>query len=97
MTVVELGRWALASNWGPAKIAQLDRFLQRFNIVLVDLPLCEKWAEAINGDARAGLPTSASDAWSAATALALNCPLVTHNAADFQGIPGLTIITEKGP
>jgi predicted nucleic acid-binding protein len=97
MTVAELRRWALASNWGPAKIAHLDRYLQRFNIVLVDLPLCEKWAEAINGADRAGLPISASDAWIAATALALNCPLITHNAADFQGVPGLTIISETGP
>jgi predicted nucleic acid-binding protein len=39
--------------------------------------------EAINGADRAGLPTSASDAWIAATALALNCPLIRHNAADF--------------
>jgi predicted nucleic acid-binding protein len=40
MTVAELRRWSLTSNWGPARIAQLDRSLQRFNIVLVDVALC---------------------------------------------------------
>jgi tRNA(fMet)-specific endonuclease VapC len=39
MTVAELQRWALASNWGPTKQARLDRSLQRYNVVLVDLAL----------------------------------------------------------
>jgi predicted nucleic acid-binding protein len=38
-----------------------------------------------------------ADAWIAATALALNCPLVTHDAADFAGVPGLKIISEQRP
>jgi predicted nucleic acid-binding protein len=38
---------------------------------------------------------SAEDARIAATAIEYACPLVTHNSADFHGIPGLTIITEN--
>jgi len=34
-------------------------------------------------------------AWHAATALLLHVPLVTHNAADFEGIEGLEILTEQ--
>lgn len=74
-----------------------DRYLQRFNLVLVDLPLCQKWAEVMDAAERAGLSIGVADAWIAATALTLNCPLVTHNAADFQGVPGLTVITAAGP
>jgi predicted nucleic acid-binding protein len=35
-----------------------------------------------------------ADAWVAATALAHGIELVTHNPVDFQGIPGLVVITE---
>jgi predicted nucleic acid-binding protein len=64
---------------------------------LVDLALAAKWAEVMDSADKAGLPMGVADAWIAATALTLNSPLVTHNAADFRGIPGLTILTEPGP
>jgi predicted nucleic acid-binding protein len=35
-----------------------------------------------------------ADAWIAAVALQYGYDLVTHNPRDFQGIAGLTIITE---
>jgi predicted nucleic acid-binding protein len=34
------------------------------------------------------------DAWVAATALYLDLPLVTHNAAHYRDVPGLRLITE---
>jgi predicted nucleic acid-binding protein len=46
---------------------------------------------------KSGLPIGVGDAWIAASALALSCPLVTPNAADFLGVPGLTVINETGP
>lgn len=97
MTVAELHRWALASNWGPAKVAKLDGYLQRFSIVLVDLTLCQKWAEAVDGADKAGLPIGVADAWIAATALTLGVPLVTNNAADYAGVDGLTVLTAGAP
>ena len=97
MTVAELRRWALASRWGAARLTQLDRYLQRFNVVLVDLALCERWAAAMHEADRAGTPIGVADAWIAAAALALSCPLVTHNAADFRGVPGLSTVTASGP
>ncbi len=35
-----------------------------------------------------------ADCWIAATALAFGLELVTHNPADFRGIPGLAVVTE---
>jgi predicted nucleic acid-binding protein len=76
---------------------QLERHLRPFNVVLVDLALCQEWAEVMDGADRAGTPVGVADAWIAATALTLACPLVTHNPTDFRGVSGLTIITEAGP
>jgi predicted nucleic acid-binding protein len=40
------------------------------------------------------MPFGVADAWIAATALEYGLELVTHNAADFQAIAGLRVITE---
>jgi predicted nucleic acid-binding protein len=96
MNLAELERWAVSARWGAAKLAQLDHYLQRFNVVLVDRTLCRRWAEVMDAADATGQPVGVADAWIAATALALNCPLVTHNATDFQGVPSLSIITEPG-
>jgi len=40
-----------------------------------------------------GRPISVQDAWVAACALRYGCSLLTHNAADFAGITGLTVTT----
>jgi len=43
---------------------------------------------------RMGRVIRPNDAWIAATALLYGGELVAHNAADFNFLPGLTIITE---
>jgi len=52
-----------------------------------------KWGEV--RFVRRRQPISPEDAWIAAVALQQGCPLVTHNAKDFHGIPDLAIITES--
>lgn len=44
-----------------------------------------------------GRPIGPADAWIAATALFLSAPLVTHNPADYGGVPGLTLLTNTSP
>jgi predicted nucleic acid-binding protein len=71
----------------------LDRYLQRFNVVLVDLSLCQTWAELIDAADRRGLPIGVADAWIAATAFSLSVPLITNNVGDYASVNGLTVLT----
>ena len=95
MTRAELEQWAVLYNWGQAKRDQLRAFIED-GFVTVDSneALCTMWAEVRVQAQRAGRHIETADAWIAATALLYNAELVTHNAADFNYLPGLTVITE---
>ncbi len=94
MTVAELDRWVRERNWGARRRASLESYMRRFSIYLVDRALCEVWAEVSDAARRAGRPIQTAAAWIAATALRYGLPLVTHNAADYAGVNGLTLLTE---
>lgn len=94
MTLAELRLWAVSANWGVKRRNQLESYLKRFSIVQTKPEICEIWAEIMNDGKQKGKIIATSDAWVAAVALFLNIPLVTHNSADFQGVQGLTVITE---
>ncbi len=94
MTVAELDRWTLARNWGEDRRRALERHLRSFVIYPFDRALCRGWAEVSDGARRRGRPITTSDAWIAATARVHQIPLVTHNAEDYVGVEGLTLITE---
>jgi predicted nucleic acid-binding protein len=96
MTLAELDHWAVRYNWGPARRESLDRFLQGIAVHYPDRPLCHFWAEVTDQARRKGRPIDGADAWVAASALALDVPLVTHNPADYSGVDGLTILSEAG-
>jgi tRNA(fMet)-specific endonuclease VapC len=91
MTMAELEQWVLRRNWGARRHAELLRFLkQRFTVIDSSGALCRKWAEVREQARQRGRIIQPSDAWLAASALLYNVPLLTHNAADFIGIAGLT-------
>lgn len=93
MTVAELYEGAFRGNWGADKRRYLDEIHGSFVVIPPDRKLCARWGEV--RWMRKGQPISTDDAWIAATAIEYGCPLVTHNARDFRGIPGLEIITES--
>lgn len=95
MTLAELERWVLTANWGTRKRQGLMDYLRRYVVHPAAPLLCRKWAEVTEMGRRAGRPISPTDAWIAATALMVNVPLVTHNASDFAGVSGLTVISER--
>ena len=97
MTVAELEQWAIRHNWGVRRHAEMLRLLKsRFAVIDSSRPLCRKWAEVREQVRQTGRIIQPSDAWIAATALLYGVPLLTHNAADFAGVAGLTVITESG-
>ena len=84
-------------------LRMLDWDRRRFDAVMsrfVEVPLSSR-AEQIWVDVRAdsiarhrdegGRAISAADAWIAATAMAIPCPLITHDVRDFRRIRGLEL------
>ena len=94
MTEAELEQWARLANWHPKRNEWLKVFLGRFVIVPSSRDLVLKWAEVMVAARRTGRRLETADAWIAATALLYDSPLVTHNASDYTGVPGLKLITE---
>ena len=96
-TRAELELWTLERNWGVRRREQLRTYLRHFVLSPLDEDVCRQWAQVMDHARRTGRPISTADAWVAATALAYSVPLVTHNGADFAGVAGLTVISEKEP
>lgn len=94
MTLAELDAWSLTHRWGATRKARMERYLQQFTIHPFNRLLCQQWAELTVDARRAGRQVQVADAWIAATALQLSIPLVTHNADDYVGIPGLVVLTQ---
>jgi tRNA(fMet)-specific endonuclease VapC len=94
MTEAELEQWALLSNWQAKRIEWLRAFLGRFAVVPSSRDLVLKWAEVMVSARKSGRRMETADAWIAATAALHDAPLVTHNASDYSGVPGLKLITE---
>jgi tRNA(fMet)-specific endonuclease VapC len=93
MTVAELDRWAIQSNWGEARRIWLNQYLNPFVILPFTRTLCTKWAEITVAAQARGQRIECADAWIAATAVLYELPLVTHNRKDYKGVPALTIIS----
>lgn len=91
-TLAELYEWADQNNWASTKLMRLEALIASVTVYHSDDDLCRRWAEV--RAARRAQPIATDDAWIAATARANGVELVTHNPADFAGIPGLTVITE---
>lgn len=91
-TVAELLEGAAMAKWGPTKRAALASTLAGLLILESTGVVCERWADV--RAARLAQPIGVADAWIAATALAYGIELVTHNPADFRGVPGLVVISE---
>jgi tRNA(fMet)-specific endonuclease VapC len=88
---LELRYGALRSNAIEKTLAQQEKFFDRF----VSLPFDDKahlYAAQIRADlAQAGTPIGPYDLLIAATALANNLILVTHNTREFNRVSGLQI------
>jgi predicted nucleic acid-binding protein len=94
-TVAELRFGARYGHWGERRTQRLEVLISKYGVVYPNDAVCTAWADVRVLGFEKGRPMHASDAWIAATALALDVPLVTHNAKDFDFIPNLSIISER--
>ena len=92
MTEAELLRGAYKRNWGPKRLENLRLFIEHCQVLHSNPKIGETWARLKN---LPGRNISDADAWIAATALACNLPLVSHNVDDFRLIPNLNLLTES--
>lgn len=90
-TVAELYRWTIRHGWGQARVNNLRSTIAHYSILGWDDAVAWEWARLMSAKGR---PMNPADAWVAAVAIRHAMPLVTHNRKHFEGIPGLTVISE---
>lgn len=90
-TLEEMWFGALKNEWGVRRKSELAAYLQRHRIIWPDRSLAEECARLRSERERAGRKLELADAWIAATAILLDCPLASHDR-DFSGIPNLSLI-----
>ena len=90
-TLEELWHGAYHANWGQRRQNTLIQLPQQYEIIWPNPTLMRICARLRAERKRAGRELGLADAWIAATALMLDCPLATADR-DFFGIPGLKLI-----
>ena len=93
VTVGELLYGAYRANWSDRRTNELLAFARSFIVTSVNGTVAEYWGRIRAEASAAGKTLPLTDAWIAATALTLECPLVTHNPSDFASIEDLQIIS----
>ena len=86
-------RWfgAFYGNWGQRRIEAMDRHLSKFQVIWPTRTLIETCARLRSETRKTGRELSLADAWIAATAVTLGCPLVSDDG-DFDELSELTLI-----
>ena len=96
VTEAELFVWAEVYKWGADRVRALEDRIGRFTILGVRPGMARVFARIVAEGRRIGRQPSFGDVWIAATAIAYDIPLVTHNRQDFETIDGLRVISEGG-
>ena len=91
-TLEELWFGAAKSGWSEQRKSVLQRHLDQYGVEWVTPELVQISAGLRAQRESAGRRLERADAWIAATALLLDCPLATHDR-DFSGIPNLQVVS----
>lgn len=97
MTLAEIRFGITNNNWGISRVLEMETYIQlNFTVHYPTDEIVSHYARCMNLSHKRGKPMSHGDAWIAATALELECPLVTHNAKDYEVLAGeLEILTKS--
>lgn len=94
ITLGELRVWAEMTQPASRRRDDIERAILRYAVVPYDDGIAHWYGRIIAQRLRPGRCIATNDAWIAATALYHSVPLVTHNAKDFAGIDGLSVVSE---
>ena len=95
-TLEEILYGAIRARWGARRMNALQRELEQYELVTSSLEMVETSARLRHEREQAGRRLSTADAWIAATAIILDCPVASHDR-DFSGIPDLELIRAPRP
>lgn len=90
-TVGEVYRQIRRLGLAAPRAARLEDHIRRCTYAPPTWRTCETWAALRQGPYRTH--QDGGDAWVAATALELGCPVVTHNRRHFEIVPGLQVLS----
>ena len=90
-TLEEVWYGAYSRGWGDRRKTELARHLEQYEVVWPNPELVEVCAQLRSQQKSVGRELAVADAWIAATAVLLNCPLVSHDG-DFVGIANLQLV-----
>lgn len=95
-TLEELWFGAYSRGWGSERQESLASYIDDFVVVWPDIEVSDISARLRSDTRKAGRELKSTDAWIAATAISLNCPLATDDR-DFDAIADrLTLISRFG-
>ena len=90
-TLEELWHGVYARGWGKRRKNQLVGHNKQYTVIWSTAELVDICAQLRAERKAAGRTLQSADAWIAATAIMLQCPLASHDR-DFSGIPELEVI-----
>jgi predicted nucleic acid-binding protein len=90
-TLEELWFGAYSRGWGRRRRNELARHLDRYEVIWSSPDLVRICARLRSERSAAGQRLEEADAWIAATAILLDCPLMSHDG-DFSDIDGLAVV-----
>jgi len=96
VVVYEVWVGVLGSQNAPRRQVQFGRFLSVVPVVALDAEVAQRAGQLRHALERRGAGIGPIDTLIAATALAHNATLVTHNVKEFNRVPGLTLANWHG-
>lgn len=93
ITIGELFYWAEKRQWQAAARLRLRAKLSDFVILAYDERVARCYGRVRAELETQGVTLATNDLWIAATALAFDCELITHNARHFTKVSDLRVIT----